>query len=444
MRIFQRLLESSSIFQTGDANRRLWFRNGRIRWMPLLASFRRISAFKVAGIVLIITAASGAIEFGVANDNISAGQQSSNEESAAPSPGTWSSFRNSPQLTGIATSSLPDKLELLWKIPVQDGVTASAAIVGDRVFVGTYGGELLCLDRATGDRIWVYYSAPKPEPDTFIPAFKSSPTVTADSIYLGDEDGVFHAVDRATGENLWKFQTGAEIISSATIVGDRVLFGSYDNSLYCLSTVDGAKLWQFETDGYVNCTPAIAGEFTFVTGCDEHLRMIDIATGEQKFDMPLYTYLIASPAVIEDLLYVGTYASEVIAVDWRQQEVIWRYKDDKREFPYHSSAAVTDNRVVVGGRDKQLHCIDRATGEKVWVFATKGRVDSSPVIVGSRVFVGSSDRNLYEFDLESGEQLWRYNAGQEITSSPAVGEGCLVIGTEGSTGYVLCFGAKEK
>ena len=73
----------------------------------------------------------------------------------------WASFRNGNQLRGIATSTLPAKLELLWKVPVDDGVTATAAIVGDHVFAATYGGELICLERKTGKRVWTYFSEKK-------------------------------------------------------------------------------------------------------------------------------------------------------------------------------------------------------------------------------------------------------------------------------------------
>ena len=143
-----------------------------------------------------------------------------------------------------------------------------------------------------------------------------------------------------------------------------------------------------------------------------------------------------------DVLYVGTYASEVVAVDWNREKIVWRYKDPKREFPYHSSAAVTDELVVVGGQDKQMHCMKRKSGERVWVFPARGEINSSPVIVGDRVFFGSSDRNLYELSLRDGKEKWKFNAGGEITSSPAVGEGHLVIGSEGSEGFVFCFGGK--
>ncbi|MES2788744.1 MAG: PQQ-binding-like beta-propeller repeat protein, partial [Planctomycetota bacterium] len=268
--------------------------------------------------------------------------------------------------------------------------------------------------------------------------------VTADSIYIGDEDGILHAVNRATGKVRWTAKSGAEIVSSATCYQDKVLFGSHDNVLYCVQSSDGKLVWKFETQGPVNCTPAISGNRTFVTGCDEHLRVINIDTGKEEIDIHLATYLIASPAVVNETLYVGTYASEVVAMDWQTKKKLWAFKDSEREFPYHSCAAVTADRVIVGGRDKRLHCLDRKTGKQIWFKETKGKVDSSPVVVGNRVFVGSEDGNLYGLNIEDGKEIWKFSAGKSISASPAVGEGCLVIGSESTDGFVYCFGAAQK
>jgi len=364
--------------------------------------------------------------------------------SAVKATTSWPSFRNGFDLLGISTSPLPEKLEQLWRFSTGEMVVSTAAIVDGRVYVASLSGQLFCLDLKTGNKIWSYRSINDPDPKSFAPGFKASPTVTDDSIYLGDEDGVFHALHRDSGKPKWEpFKTGAEIVSSATLYKDKVLFGSHDNILYCLNTADGKLVWKFETQGPVNCTPAIIENRTFVTGCDEHLRVINIDTGKEETDIHLGTYLIASPAVVNEILYVGTYASEVVAVDWKAKKTIWAFKDKDRDFPYHSCAAVTDDSIIVGGRDKRLHCLNRKTGVERWRYDTKGKVDSSPVVVGERVFFGSEDGNLYGVNLRTGKEVWKFGAGKSFSASPAVAENCLVIGSESSDGFVYCFGSKK-
>jgi outer membrane protein assembly factor BamB len=361
----------------------------------------------------------------------------------APGPESWATFRNGSQQRGVATTKLPAKLQLLWVEPSgAEGamIKSTAAIAGGRVYAASLNGEVFCRDLKTGERLWTYQSQIPEKPGSFIPGFKAGVAVSADLVFIGDEDGVFHAINRETGVGKWKFEAKGEITSSANFDADHVLFTSHDSNLYCLNVADGSEAWHFATQGQVYGSPPIVGNFTFVAGCDQHLRVINVKTGEQQTDMPFDIQLISSPAVMDNMLYVGTYGNEILAIDWQSAKQVWAYTGGKAQ--YDSSAAVTDRYVIAGSQDRKLHCIDRHTGQQVWAFGTKGRVDSSPVIVGERVFVGSNDGNVYGINLETGKEEWKHNDGRPITASPAVGEGCLVIGSESSTGKLYCFGSK--
>ena len=119
---------------------------------------------------------------------------------------------------------------------------------------------------------------------------------------------------------------------------------------------------------------------------------------------------------------------------------LWSYRD--RAFAYVSSPAVLGDRVLIGGRDKRLHCLRTKDGEALWTFGTRGKVDSSPVICDGKVVVGSEDGRLYLVSLADGKELWSYEIGQGLTASPAVADGKVVIGSE--DGSVYCFGVKAK
>jgi len=88
-----------------------------------------------------------------------------------------------------------------------------------------------------------------------------------------------------------------------------------------------------------------------------------------------------------------------------------------------------------------VYGLDRKSGQQVWSYLTKRKVESSPVVVGSRVFVGSQDKFLYVLDLASGNELQKIDLQAEITASPAVAGNCLVIGT--TDGTIYCLGAKK-
>jgi len=222
------------------------------------------------------------------------------------------------------------------------------------------------------------------------------------------------------------------------VAGDRVLIGSYDTHLYAVGARDGKLLWKFQTDGYVHATPAVVNGVAYVTGCDEVLHGIRIADGKEVLNVASGAYTGASPAIAEGRAYYGTYDNEVLSVDLKSRKVLWRYKRADRNFPFYSSAALSGRDIVVGGRDKLVHAIDRQTGKAAWTFSTRARVDSSPVVAGGRVYVGSNDGKLYVLDSASGKSRFEFEAGGPLSASPAVASGKIVIGSQ--DGKLFCLG----
>jgi len=341
----------------------------------------------------------------------------------------WSQFRGNHRLTGVSDSQLPSELKLLWSFEAGDSIESSAAIVGGTVFVGSQKGELVSLNLDNGSVYWKY--------DAGNPIGESSPAYSDGKVYIGDLGGVLHAVNAADGKRLWTMKTGSEIKSSPVVVGDRVLIGSYDENLYCVSTHNGSVIWKFKTNGPVHSTPSISNGVAFIAGCDEMFRGIRVSDGKEMFSVSSGAYTGASPALRASSAFYGTFDNEVLSVSLTEHRVVWHYQHPQRKFPYYSSAAVTANRVVVGGRDKLVHGLTIA-GKAVWTFTTRARVESSPAIADGRVFVGSNDGRFYVLSLTNGAKLWEFNAGAPLSASPAIGKGRIVIGSQ--DGRLYCFG----
>src|SRR5205085_12592933 len=162
----------------------------------------------------------------------------------------WPLFRGSPQLTGVAGTTLPATLGLLWTYEAGDSIESSAAISAGSVYVGVQTGDLVAIDLATGKLRWKYRAQEG--------IAESSPAVHEGVVYVGDSSGLLHAVRAADGKGLWTFKTEGEIKSSPVVAGDRVLIGSYDGNLYCLSVRDGKLIWKYTTSNFVHATPVVS------------------------------------------------------------------------------------------------------------------------------------------------------------------------------------------
>lgn len=331
----------------------------------------------------------------------------------------------------MARGSLEDPLTLLWTYTTDGPVKSSAVIADGRVFVGSDDGKLHAFQLTDGKPLWTFDTGETVE---------APPLVLGERVFVGDTMGIIHALDTASGEPAWSFETGDKIIGAANwFVHDgrtNLLVGSHDFHLYSLDAGTGTSNWVYETDNYINGAPGVSDGVVVFGGCDAVLHVVSATNGVRIKQVDAGAYVAGSTALANGRAYYGHYEGEYLCVDLAGSANVWRYR--RGSFPYLSSPAVTEDKVLFGGRDKRLHCVDSETGEERWTFATRGKVDSSPVVCGDKVVVGSEDGRLYIVSLADGAELWSYEIGQPLTASPAVAAGTIIIGSE--DGNVYCFG----
>ena len=346
----------------------------------------------------------------------------------------WPIFRGGSAMLGLATGTLPDKPVLKWKFKTEDAVNSSAVVAAGRVFIGSNDGNVYALDLASGQKIWAFKTEDIVE---------APPMVLGDTVYVGSADQDFYALDAATGNLRWSYATEGKIVGSANALpggsgqATRIVVGSYDNKIHCIDAATGQGLWTYTTSNFVNGSPAIAkGQIVF-GGCDEFIRVLD-GRGDSVAEIQLPSNIPGTVALAEGQVFTGHYGNAFVCADLAKHQVVWSYHPGRQ--PFFSSAAilVQGDKVVFGGRDRRVHCVNRLTGKPIWTFRTGGDVDSSPVICGAKVVVGSNDGVLYILNLADGKKLGSYEIGSPVVSSPAVAGGCIIVGAD--DGYVYCFG----
>lgn len=348
---------------------------------------------------------------------------------------SWPMFRGNQKQTGIASGALPDQLELLWKFETEGPILSSAVIADGKVFFGADDFNVYALNFESGEKVWEYKTeAPVEAPPMYLDG----------TIYIGSTDNYLYSLNARDGSLNWKFETFDKIVGSANWAhfegepNPLIVIGSYDGALYGLDSKSGEKKWEYVSQNYINGSPAVLEDKTVVGGCDALVHSVSIKNGTALSTFEVDAYIAASVAYNDGKIYVGHYGNEFVCIDMDEQELVWNYKD--RNFPFMSSPAVTDSYVVFGGRDRQIHCVEPETGDEIWKFRTRGKVDSSPVICDDEIVVGSEDGRLYRLQLSDGKEIQTIEIGAKILASPAVAQGRVVIGAE--DGVIYAFGKK--
>jgi outer membrane protein assembly factor BamB len=208
---------------------------------------------------------------------------------------SWPMFRGGPSLLGVAAGSIDPKLSLLWSFKTEGPVKSSAAIVGQRVFIGSDDGNVYGLNLADGRKLWSYKTAGPVE---------SSPLVLDGKVYVGSSDAWLYALDADTGKLVWKYETGDKILGSPNWVkspkGDAtwIVAGSYDFKLHCLDAMTGRSNWVYETGNYINGSPAVANGQTVFGGCDAILHVLSLADGTKAKEIEAGAYIAGSAGLM--------------------------------------------------------------------------------------------------------------------------------------------------
>ncbi|MSU51040.1 MAG: Pyrrolo-quinoline quinone [Opitutus sp.] len=345
----------------------------------------------------------------------------------------WPMTRGGPALSGSVATKIPRNPTTAWTFTASGPISAEAAIVAGRVFIGTGKGTLHCLAADTGKEQWRFETKD---------AITAAPAVAGGKVFLSSNDGRLYALAADTGKEVWQFASEDKISAGAITIrapdgsADWVLLNGYDGTTRVLNAADGKLVWSYKTDDYINGSPAVVdGRYLVFGGCDSQLHVVHLKDGTLLHKIPTSAQIPASIGTFGPMAFCGNYANEAVAFDVAGGKVAWTYED--RSLPFFSSPAINERLVMIGSRDKSLHAIHRQTGAGAWKFKTGGRIEGSPIAFEDGVVFGSADGRLYGAGLDNGAELWQLDLGEALVASPAFGGQQIIIGGEKGTVFAI-------
>jgi len=180
------------------------------------------------------------------------------------SPNDWPTYRANPARTAHTQAAVPERVQLLWQTPAQEGVEPTAPVAaGGLVFTAGSDGIVRARDAATGKVRWTAYTGG---------AVHYPPSIADSRALVGSADGWVYAFEAATGRLLWRFRAapierripiyGALIstwpVASGVLVHEGVAYfaaGLNDadgTHVYALDAATGRIRWQNSTSGHLD------------------------------------------------------------------------------------------------------------------------------------------------------------------------------------------------
>jgi len=194
-------------------------------------------------------------------------------------------------------------------------IWGTPAIVDGTVIIGSNDGNLSRLRLSDKSAVWNHTLSPA------IFVKYSSAAVHGDRVFVGSDDSYAYSFDLDTGALVWRFKTGNYVYATPGIHGNRVFIHSTDGNIYAVPFDDpngdgeitaNEILWQFHTgDGTIGeggSSPAIADGKVLVAARPGYLFCINEITGKLVWNYSTNNadyYSFSSPTVVDGMVFVG-------------------------------------------------------------------------------------------------------------------------------------------
>lgn len=184
-----------------------------------------------------------------------------------------------------------DDGSLRWKRFMEGPILRPVAVDAERVYVTTYKGHLIAIDRVKAEEVWRFVV-----PDSVM----SWPQVDGDLVLFGSHDKHLYAVDAATGEERWRHRTWHEVTTRPAVMGNRVVFGSWDHHLICVDRDTGRLRWRHFMRDVIESSPLIAGGTVYAGSWAGAVDAVDLETGHLRWTQQTGTWVTAPPVLAPD------------------------------------------------------------------------------------------------------------------------------------------------
>jgi len=320
----------------------------------------------------------------------------------------------------LEPAPLPDftetaSLQQEWSRSVGDGQgefynKLIPAIEGNRIFASDLNGEVMAIDRLSGDKIW--------EKDLGHQV-SGAISVNGSLVFVGTLKGKVVALDANTGEPVWSAKVPSEVLAPPVSNGYVVVVQTQDDRVIGLEADTGKRLWISDNTPAVltlrgTSAPLVTSNLAIAALSSGKVIALDVQNGapvwQQKVTLPKGRSELERIVDIDGglllengILYVVTYQGRMAALDVESGQIIWQ-----RDSSSYVGLGQGFGSVYVSLASGVVEGVDKNSASAMWSNDQLLRRQlTAPEVISNYVAVGDFEGYVHLLSQADGQYVGR-------------------------------------
>lgn len=341
----------------------------------------------------------------------------------------------------LEPAPLPDftekaSLQKEWSRSVGDGQgeffnKLIPAIEGNRIYASDLNGEVMAIDRLTGDKVW--------EKDLEL-SVSGAVGVSGTLVFVGTLKGQVVALDSNTGEEVWRAKVPSEVLAPPVSNGDVVVVQTQDDRIIGLDADTGNQLWISENSPAVLTLRGTSAPLVTSTLAIAGLSTGKVVALNVDNGAPVWQQKVALPSGRSELerivdidggllldgstLYVVTYQGRLAALDVDSGQILWQ-----RDASSYVGLGEGFGNVYVSLANGFVEGVDKNSASALWSNDQLLRRQlTSPAVISNYVAAGDFEGYIHLLSQVDGQYVGREKVDSDgLRVRPLVADNWLYV-----------------
>ena len=293
-------------------------------------------------------------------------------------------------------------VEPAWAFMLETPPSAAGGMDAKRVYIPLQTGQMIALDRETGDERW-----------TTSAETRFSPLVAPGRVVVATDKGL-RAVDTSDGDERW-FTDLPGIAAPLAAEGGLLVATTSSGEAAAVRVGTGELVWRRPLGGVTRYAAAMLPNGPIAFSLDSQVVALDRETGE-----PLWTRALpgtlSPPAVARGLVLVGSTSNDFYALEAKNGAEAWNWRVGGDVI-----GAVADGEVVYfASLDNVLRAVNRSNGNQRWKTVVPTRPAAAPIAFNDIVVLAGVAPRVDSFLGKTGKAQGSHTATSEFEGAPLV------------------------